>query len=94
MFKEIEVNRDNVDFVLGEITKRFNNAKESVLRGIIEKIEGREPLLSDAENITLVRVSIDKEKVYYRNVFLGILEVSHDGCKIHVVFTPEIMDTK
>jgi hypothetical protein len=65
-------------------------AKESILRGLIEKIEGRPAVLSDAENFVLVKYPPyfceNRERVIYRDIHLGDIEV--DMAEKFVKFIP------
>lgn len=76
--------------IVDKIIADINAAKESIIRGLIEKIEGRPADFSDAENIILAsyppHISPYKQMVIYRDVHIGVMDV--DLVEQVVTFTP------
>lgn len=71
------------DWGLEEAIRNVQSAKDEILRNLIEKIEGRAAILSDADNLTLISYQIDisfliitKQQVIYKGVTLGDIEIS------------------
>lgn len=78
--------------LINNVIADINTAKEKILLELIEKIEGRKPVLQDAENLILAKhpphISNTRERVIYRNVQLGDIEV--DTSEMVVRFIPII----
>lgn len=76
--------------IVDKIIADINAAKEEIIRGVIEKIEGRPAELSDAENIILAsyppHISSSKQMVIYREIHIGVMDVDLVGQV--VTFTP------
>jgi len=66
--------------MIDEAFSRIIEAKETILRQVIEKIEGRPAELSDAKNINLASVMechpYNRQLVIYRGVHIGYIEVN------------------
>lgn len=78
--------------IVNKVIADINQAKEQILRELISKIEGRPALDTDAENLILARhpphIYTSRERVIYKNVQIGDLEVSIE--KMTVSFIPII----
>ena len=76
--------------ILDKIIADINTARENIIRGVIEKIEGRPAELSDAENLILAsyptHISSSKQMIIYRDIHIGFIDVDVVG-QI-VTFTP------
>lgn len=92
-----------MEHLLNSILPQINAAKEQILRGIVEKIEGRPAEIEDGARFILKKASSwpDLSLVYYKGVYMGEMAIGHSydpngeaAPKISVVFTPQILELK